>query len=161
MMDAVVTEHQPRVHAQMYAALTVDSQKLLLPQSEIRALEPVSDIDRRAKLPGTVGWIAIENKKWPVYSMGKDLAVLDGMPKTRRVCVLLNGGENHFAITCDTIGTVKSEQLIFHPLPVCMSTRNSPVLALAIWGTEVSCLTTASRLAAFTVHYGNLERSNV
>lgn len=132
-----------------FAVLTIDRQKLLLAQNEIRTLEPVIDIDKKTKLPGTVGTLTIQNIRFPVYCVSEDLTVLEIIPTNRRICVLLDEGENSFGITCDKIETTNSEHLKFYSLPECMSLQDSPILALAIRGNELNCVTSTGRLAAY------------
>jgi hypothetical protein len=160
-MNWVSTEHSVIGQADLYAVLSMDGRKLLLPQNEVCSLEPVVDINEQAKLPGTVGWIEFQDLQCSVYCLGKDLVTLAEIAKTKRMCVLLGDGERYLGLVCDQIETLRHEQLSLHPLPACMQNPVSPILALAIYREEVGCVTTMTRLATFLAQSNNkLERSD-
>lgn len=141
------------------AVLTMDGRRLLVPQGEIQSLEPLLDMAREGSSPYTVGTIAFAGHWWPVYCLSRELEVLREIPLTRRLCGLLNDGNHQFALVCDQIEPLAEERPRLRPLPVCMATPDSPLLALLIQRGELGCVTSTARLAAFLADLENRKRA--
>lgn len=130
-----------------FAVLVLDGRKWLLPQTEIRLLGSLLDIDREVQAPGSIGAFALEDEWWPVYCLSGELQLLPQLSANRRVCPLLSNGADRFGVVCDRI-----ESLVEPPrlaaLPACMASPGSPVQALALLGEGLGCATTTEHLAA-------------
>lgn len=138
------------VSAPLYAVLSFDGRRLLLPQAEIRSLEPLLDVQAaRAEFPGSIGAILFEGERWPVYGVNRELALLDVSLPTRRVCVMLSLGEGYLGLLCDEIAPFGSSNPTLQPLPACMARPDSPVHALVNHEGEIGIVTTTARLWAF------------
>ena len=133
----------------LYAMMRFDGRKLLLPQSEVWALEPAVDVDTTTRSPHGVGWISHQGDWWPVYCLTRDLAVLAELPEARRICALLKKREGYLGMVCDDLITVQGESLQFYPVPVCMRSSSSPIQNLAILGKDVGLVSTTAHLGAF------------
>lgn len=139
-----------------YAALTLDEWLLLLPQDEIRTLEPVADIREAAKGSdednsdvSMVGHIEAGDALVPVYCLNGELQLLDHIPGSRRIVVLLTLGEALIGVLCDEIKSLKHDQLVFHPVPDCMKTPNCILNGLAVHEDRVVGVATSQQLAAY------------
>lgn len=136
--------------ALLYAVLTFDGRKLLLPQAEVRSLEPLLDIEPiTAEFSDAVGTIAFGGEYWPVYCLDWELALLNEVPNIRRVCVVLSVGEAYLGLLCDQIAPFGSSRPALQPMPACMARSYSPFHALTIHAGEIACVTTAAQLWAF------------
>jgi len=147
------------VSTPLYAVLSFDGRRLLLPQAEIRSLEPLLDVQAAlAEFPGSIGAILFEGERWPVYGVDRELALLDVPPPTRRVCVMLSLGEGYLGMLCDQIAPFGSSNPALQPLPACMARPDSPVHALVVYEGEISVVTTTARLWAFLQDASGAER---
>ena len=139
------------------AVLTLDGRKWLLPQREIQSLEPLLDVVADDGSPDRMGVIAFQENWWPVYCVSGELDVLREIPAARRVCVLLNDGDNQFALVCDQVEALDEERPRIRPLPACMALPDSPLQALLVYKGGLGCITTTVRLAAFFARREGLE----
>lgn len=138
------------VSTPLYAVLSFDGRHLLLPQTEIRSLEPLLDVQASlVEFPGSIGAILFEGERWPVYGVNRELALLDVSPPNRRVCVMLSLGEGYLGLLCDQIAPFGSSDPALQPLPACMARPDSPVYALVVYEGEIGIVTTTARLWAF------------
>ncbi len=132
---------------QAFAILTLDGRKWLLPQAEIRALEALLDIDPEVRIPHSVGAAAFAGKWWPAYCLSGELQLLPRLPDSRRACLLLDNGADHFGLLCDQVEALTAAPRLL-PLPACMTLPDSPIQALVLLDDGLGCLTTTEHLAA-------------
>jgi hypothetical protein len=131
----------------VFAVLTLDGCKWLLPQAEIQSLESLMEVDGEVQAPHSVGAVAFAGEWWPVYCLSGELRILPHMPESRRACPLLNNGADRFGLVCDRAETLaKAPHLL--ALPACMVLPDSPIQALALLDDGLGCVTTTERLAA-------------
>ncbi len=128
------------------AVLDIDGLMLLLPQNELRTLEPVGDVEQVSSEHLEVGWISIADQQWPVFCVSGDLTVMDEIPKQRRIAVMLRTGNELAGILCDEIKIVRSEELSVYPLPASLRVPTSPLTSLAIYGDTVGGITSSDHL---------------
>lgn len=140
------------VAAQAMALLTISGLRLVMSQTEIRALETASEIDTREAAPFSVGWISHAQQRWPVYCLSPELTLLVVVPGERRACVLLDDGSGYLGILFDEVSIVKPVALgQQHELPKAMRMPDTPVLGLIALGEDgIACVTSAQRLVAHT-----------
>ncbi len=132
-----------------YAMLNLDGQQLLLPQNDIRTLEPVADVDTDTPPSAGIGWIDFEETQWPVYCLSKSLNTLSEIPPRRRICVLLTPGEGCFGLLCNELVTLHGQPVRQYPLPDCMTKPGTLIEALVLQGDGIGLVSSASRLEAF------------
>jgi hypothetical protein len=134
------------------ALLKISGLRMLLPQREIRALEPAESLVQLDAAPHSVGWLQHAQQRWPVYCLAQDLSLLSVVPRERRACVLLSAGAGYVGILCDDVSVSAQSREQRHELPLAMRRPDTPVLALIAVGDEgVVCVTSAEQLAAHVV----------
>jgi hypothetical protein len=136
------TDQQP-----LYARLLLGRQFLLLPQSDIRILESVLDVDTAAQPVNGVGWLPFEERQWPVYGLDAALRPLATIPFQQRVCALLTCAHGYFGLVCTDISTVQGSQIRIHPLPAAMASPHSPLCGLTLDHGRMCLVSTAAALA--------------
>jgi hypothetical protein len=129
-----------------FAQLVLDEIRLLIPQGDIHVLEPVADMAPAAESAGSVGRFELDDTVWPAYALSTDLAPLPGRPEAYRVAVLMKHGQRAYGVLCERVSMIERSRIVLHPVPPCMGRRPSPLLALALHGEEVLCVTSASAL---------------
>ncbi|HLB13791.1 MAG TPA: chemotaxis protein CheW [Burkholderiales bacterium] len=130
-----------------FAILKLDETALVLPQSEVRAIEAADDVVLQEPPAGGVGWIAVAEHRWPVYSLTREL-VPSGQPaRSRRMCALLGTGGQLFGLLCDEVEVTALDPSAITPLPDCMQLAGSPVTAIARRSGGIACVTTPLRLS--------------
>jgi len=130
------------------AFVTIGGMRLVLPQSQIRALEAASDVDRQEPAPSSVGWIQYLQQRWPAYCLSSELTLLTKIPNERRACILLASGSDYVGVLCDEVRIARQNELEQqHELPSVMHLADTPILGL-IGSNEddVGCLTDAKQL---------------
>jgi hypothetical protein len=133
----------------LYAFLRFDDQGILLPQSDICALEPVLDIEIDEKPPTAAGQIEFNRQRWPVYALTGNLTVSREIPARRRICVVVNKSGGHFGLVCDRFDTLQARDVTFQPMPACMLAPHTPIDALAIHDGRVELVCRGDGLAVF------------
>ncbi len=130
------------------AFVTIAGMRLVLSQSEIRALEAASDVDRQEPEQFSVGWIQYLQQRWPTYCLSSELSLLTTIPKERRACILLASGSDHIGILCDEVRIARHNELEQqHELPPVMHLADTPILSLVgLNENDVGCLTDAKQL---------------
>src|SRR5687767_10550045 len=116
MMDWITETAQDNQH-HSYALLTIEQRLLLLPQSEVRTLESVLDIQVEHPPVHGVGWLSFEHQAWPVYGMDTAFNPLSEVPANQRICVLLTLVGGYFGLLCSDVTTVQGSAVDFRPLP--------------------------------------------
>lgn len=132
-----------------YVKLKLDALSLVLPQSEIPRLEPLSDVDIENDHHGVVGWIAAEGQQWPVYCLSKDLDAMQRIPPGRRICALVADEGQYFGLLCEEVQPLQCTEFKLWAMPECMRRSASPISALALHGAQVYCMSTAAHLTAY------------
>jgi hypothetical protein len=130
-----------------YALLHLGATRLMLPQSDIREIAGVDDIDPADAPPGGVAWLRIGHQTYPVYCLSDEIRLMDGIPALRQTCVLLAYQGSRFGLLCDQVHMLETPGA-FHPLPECLRLADSPVEALVLQPDGLACLGSAPRLAA-------------
>lgn len=129
-----------------FVMIILDGYQWLLPQTEVQALETLLDIDREVRVPQSIGAIAFAGEWRPVYCLSGELHLLPHIPAERRICLLLDNGADCFGLACDQIETVL-EPFHLHSVPVCMTSPDSPIQALALLNQTLGCVTTTEHIA--------------
>lgn len=145
---------------QFFSLIVVDNCKWLLPQSEIRSVGSLIDIDPAVCAPSSIGAIGFEGEWWPVYCLTGEFQLLPALTASRQVCLLLNNGADNFGMVCDRIEPLGNVPTLA-ALPDCMRLPQSPIRALALLKGEVSCVTTTEGLAELIAVKITREASNV
>jgi len=132
---------QPAAH---YVLLSMDTLRLLIPQNQVRTLEPGFEV--RYPDTGGTGWIEIEDMRSPVYCLSRNLEPLVTPPASRNVCVLLESEHGLFGVLCDQVAMFG--EIAAEPLPKCMRSAGTPIRGLALHGEQVLCIGSAAGLLA-------------
>jgi hypothetical protein len=139
---------------QNFTRLTLDGWQWLIPRIEAQGLESLLDLDREVRVPHSIGALGIAGEWWPVYCLSGELRLLPELAATRQVCLLLSNGVDRFGLACDQVDTVP-EALLLHPVPVCMTSPDSPMLALAVLAQGLGCVTATEPLARLIATAGD------
>jgi hypothetical protein len=131
------------------ALLKIGGLNLLLPQSEIRTLESATDIEAAAPALHSVGWIVYAQKRWPVYCLSAELALMEVAPPERRACAMLAMGAGYLGIMCDDMIIQKDFAAQRYELPVAMRLPDTPILHLVDYEQGIACVSNATRLTAY------------
>ncbi len=132
-----------------YVLLGLDELELVLPQRDVRSLEPMADIVF-APMPesGTaIGHIDFIGAYRPVYCLDGVLSVLREAPLERRVCVLLGRGDQLRGLLCDRAAILEESSLQPQPIPPCMDSPASPVGGFALYAGRLVLMTGAEALS--------------
>jgi hypothetical protein len=131
------------------AVLKIDGLALMLPQTEVRALESASDVGGSDPAKKSIGWISYMRQRWPVYCLSEQLELLGSAPSSRRTCALLAIENGYIGVLCDDVSVQKQITGKSHELPLAMKTADTPVTKLIPFGGELMSVTSAKRLAAY------------
>ena len=131
-----------------YSMLKLDFLVLLIPQHEVRGLEPADDIDTSEPPVNGVGWIRVGNQRCPVFCFSEQLRRLNEVPVTRRICAVLAVGEHVFGILCSEVAMLRLPEQRASAMPEAMILPGRPVHALALHEGTVMCVSSAARLIA-------------
>lgn len=131
------------------AVLKINGLELMLPQTDVRALESASDVGGSDPQEGSVGWIGYMRQRWPVYCLSEQLGLLDSIPASRRTCALLAIENGYIGVVCDDVGVQKQVAGKSHELPPAMKTADTPILGLFPHAGGLMSITSAARLAAY------------
>ena len=143
----------------LFAVLSIDRLRLLLPHHQVRTLEPVSDIDLSKKQNREVGWLEAGEVKSPIYCFSRDLVVLETIPNERRIAVVMVADTGSIGVLCDDLNIMPRDDFISHPLPVSMNTSGTPLTGLAIHDDAICCLSSANHLLEYVSNNANLINS--
>lgn len=143
-MQIVLTQAKTAV-----SVLKLNSLNLMLPQSDIRSLESASDMDLAAPALSSVGWITYMQKRWPVYCLSDQLALMPHAPVDRRACVILAMGVGFMGIMCDDIVVLKEFSSQQYELPLAMRYPDTPLLHLEKYEQGIACFSNSYRLTSF------------
>jgi len=131
------------------ALLKITGLNLLLPQGEIRTLESATDVDTAAPALNSIGWITYTQKRWPVYCLSEELALMAVVPSERRACALLAMGAGFIGILCDDMIILKDIAAQRYELPDAMRLADTPILHLVAYEQGIACVTNATQLTAY------------
>lgn len=131
------------------ALLKINGLHLLLPQGEIRTLESATDVDATALALHSAGWIAYAQKRWPVYCLSDELALMEVVPSERRACVMMATGTGYIGILCDDMIVLKDFVPQRYELPVAMRLPSTPILHLVVYEHGIACVSSAKQLTAY------------
>ncbi len=131
-----------------YVVLSFAGMPLVLSDTDIQALEPRSDVQPAEHGDGSVGWIVVAGRRWPVVCFDGDLGLMSVAPVERRVCVLLHHRGGYAGVLCEAVTTLEAEGVQLSPLPPALGAAESPVRGLVLQDQFLGCLTTGRDLLA-------------
>jgi hypothetical protein len=131
------------------ALLKIGSLNLLLPQGDIRTLESSADVDTIAPALYSVGWITYLQKRWPVYCLAEELALMNIVPPERRACAMIAMGVGYIGIMCDDMIVLKDFTAQRYELPAAMKMADTPILYLVDYEQGIASVCNANRLTAY------------
>ena len=131
------------------ALLKINNLNLLLPQGEIRTVESSTDVDMVAPALHSAGWVNYMQKRWPVYCLSEELALMNVVPAERRACAMMAMGAGYIGIMCDDMIVLKNFTAQRYELPVAMRMENTPIMYLVDYEQGIASVCNASRLTAY------------
>ena len=131
------------------ALLKINGLNLLLPQGEIRTLESATDIDVIAPALHSAGWVSYAQKRWPVYCLSDELALMAHVPAERRACAMLAMGAGYIGILCDDMIILKDFAAQRFELPVAMKLPDTPIMHLVAYEQGIACISNAKKMTAY------------
>lgn len=142
-----------------YLTISLDSLRLIIPQTQVYALEPVLDVSYK---DDNIGYIQIDDVICPVYTLSEELTPLVTIPEQRRICVLLHTDitmesalqedlyylpANMFGLLCDQVVLDEwTDKIEIFPLPACMRTIATKLIGLMLKDNEILGITSAKEL---------------
>ncbi len=132
-------------------ALRIGKLRLILPQSEVCAVESCLDLQTTTTpLANAVGMVNYAGQSWPAYCVSEELGLLLSAPSERRACVMLPLGDAYFGLLCDDAKVLKNTtpQESF-ALPSAMAVAHSPLTGLLRFEDGLACLSDAARLGSY------------
>lgn len=136
-----------------FAQLVFAGLQILIPQTDVYSLEPVVDMtppsmDRF----DSVGAFEQSGNVWPLYALSSDLNVLTISPETYRIVILMKNVQPVYGLLCEQVDTITRGEISIYPMPTVMQCKNSPILALALYGTEIWFISSANALSNLFAH---------
>jgi hypothetical protein len=134
---------------------------LLVPQSEIVALEPTLDVhamadDSRSDAHGTrasrpAAQLTINNEGCSVYALDANLRCARTIPAEHRICAILHtpGNAERFALSCVAVQLLDRGAIAFHDIPNPLANPRSPARGLAVYERRLLLVTGAAALHAY------------
>jgi hypothetical protein len=129
--------------------ITIGELKLLLPPSDVRSLESVTDLDTSQPALNSIGWVVYMQKRWPVYCLAEDLTIMESVPVERRACVILAMGAGYMGVLCNDLSMQKKIDAQRHELPPAMRMPDTPILYLIEFEKSVACASSSLRLTDY------------
>ncbi len=123
---------------------------LVLAPGDLRMIEASEDLMRTDPPARGIGWIAVFEQWWPVYSLSFDLKPLaDEAPAARRMCAVLGHSSGLYGLLCNDIQVMRGVGPTFRPIPLSVRGPGSPIQDLAADSRGVLCGTDAEMLGRF------------
>lgn len=132
-----------------YALLRLDDLRLLVPQHDIRLLEPSVDMAKTAPPAGGIGWMTFRHQLVPVFCLSAELRWQADAEKSYAICALLEAEGRYFGLLCTEVGLLGADEVAFFEIPRAMAVPHAPFHQLALHGEHLACVTSASRIFAF------------
>jgi hypothetical protein len=129
-----------------FVAVYLEGKRFLIPQQDLRTLEPLADVDTAVAMPGAVGAIAFKGEALPVYGLPASLDGLHEQPDAGRICAILDAGTERFGLLCAEAVLLPAGNLDIKPVPAAMQRVGSALQGLAIHDGDVVCVTSAAAL---------------
>ena len=111
-------------------SVSIGGRCFLLERDAVKSCQSIKGIDTAEPARKSVGWMAFDHGRYPVYSMTTDLDLIDEIDENRKLCLVMP--EASCAILCDEIKPQQIDSMIIHKLPECMMLDSTPVEAYAI-----------------------------
>lgn len=137
-----------------YALLRLDELRLLVPQHDIRLLEPSVDVTLDAPPAGGIGWMTFRQQRVPVFSLSAELNWQPEAEKSHTICALLEAEGRYFGLLCTEVGLLGADEIAFHEIPRAMTTPLAPFHRLALHGDHLACVSSAPQIFAFLPSQG-------
>ena len=132
-------------------ALRIGKLRLILPQSEVCAVESCLDLQISAKpSANAVGTVNYAGQSWPAYCVSEELGLLLRAPSERRACVMLALGDAYFGLLCDDAKVLKNASpQEAYALPNAMTLAHSPLTGILRFEDGLACVSDAARLGNY------------
>ncbi len=96
-------------HTNGLSVLAFDGARLAFPLTDVVGAQRASQLERSEDLPPlALGTIEYAGRRWPVFGLGRDYALLSELPENCGYCACLSadGSETGLALACETIGSI-------------------------------------------------------
>lgn len=135
--------------------LTFCDFQLLLPQSDVRSVEPIGEVQRLCPAPSGVGEIRLGGHIWSIFALTNTLE-LCASATSDRVCVLFDPEDYGFGLTCVSFEPHSVRPHEIQAVPECMASANGVIHELVVMDDNVVGVTTALQLACHLQGAGNV-----
>lgn len=130
-----------------FAVLVFAGLQVLIPQNDIFSLEPIIDMTPPDADSRSVGQLQQSGHAWSLYALSANLTLLTSRPDSYRIAILIKNSQPVCGLLCEQVYSIERSEISIHPVPAAMQCENSPLLALAMVGEEVRCISSATILS--------------
>lgn len=130
-----------------FAVLVFGELQILIPQNDIYSLESTLDMTPPIAGSNSVGQLQQSGIAWSLYTLSSNLTLLASCPDNYRIAILLKNIQPACGLLCEQVYTIERSQISIHPIPPAMHGKKSPLLALALVGEDVRCISSTKSLA--------------
>ncbi len=132
--------------AERFVVLVLDDISLIVAQQEIRALEPVLDVQTsttpngNAKHANAAGTLTLAGGVCHVYSLDGELKNLPKIPESHRICAIMNHRDIPYALSCKEVRLLQRSLLSLREIPKALLPKKTGNPAVNPGGTPIKCL---------------------
>lgn len=130
-----------------FAVLVFAGLQVLIPQNDIYTLEPIIDMTPPVTDSSSVGQLQQSGQAWSLYALSANLTLLTSRPDSYRIAILMKHTQPACGLLCEQVYSIERSEINIHPVPAAMHCKDSPLLALALVGEEVRCISSTTILS--------------
>lgn len=146
--------------------LELGEDSVLIPQADIIGFENTYDIVKEENSGKSVASIIIKEQLVPVFCLSDTYELLNHIPDSRSVCVVVCNKSKVMAVLFDRIRTLDYTVIKFQAIPDCMVDEETPISNLLLYrqGSEVpyiGLMLRGTSLVNYIENYQNIKNGTI
>lgn len=113
--------------------LEFDGGEAMIPQADIISFENAYNSESHDSYDNSVASISIKGQLIPVFCLSGNYELLDYVPDTRAVCIVVGINNKMIAILFDKIKNLDFTEIKIESLPECMGAEETPVSNILLY----------------------------
>lgn len=119
-----------------WVACSFDDVTLLIPSSDVGERVAGDEIEVSNGDGLEVGWLTLDDGRWPVYRLDRDLMPVVWDQKATATVVPIIANRKARGILCDLVRVFNhADAVTVHPMPGCLQREGSPIAGLGLYET--------------------------
>ena len=130
--------------------IAIETLNILIPQTDIVTIETIAGLDHKQASPPEVAHLTFNNNTIPIYALNDSYKVLDQIPSTYTIAIILKSKNGHYGLLCEKMSTHTTHEAIeIEKIPAVILSSSSPIYLMTSCKNKITYIVRSDDLKTY------------